>query len=280
MSPPARNGRNGTPALCAPVAALLADPGGSMTGRAPRPRAAWTRARSRGRTPAPTSRFRAVVRLVFDLLRVSRRNFTDVDSGVARPRRRAAGGRSVGSGAVLHGRPPSTQVCGHGGRGLAVRPGWEAWSRRYGRGGPPCRPDRRWTPWSATGTQTAVSWTRTPPRSNRPPPLESEGPVDHRDVFPPRRPRAEARQARLLTQSQAKQVNAVLLTCGTYDAAGDFAYRVGLRCAPCMPWSAGRVRPLVVDCNVPEVAAPGAPPTAPVVLLGSGGAVRTAIFKR
>jgi glutaminase len=33
---------------------------------------------------------------------------------------------------------------------------------------------------------------------------------------------------RLLTLSQAKQVNAVMLTCGTYDAAGDFAYRVGL----------------------------------------------------
>lgn len=34
--------------------------------------------------------------------------------------------------------------------------------------------------------------------------------------------------SRLLTQSQAKQINAVMLTCGTYDAAGDFAYRVGL----------------------------------------------------
>jgi glutaminase len=34
--------------------------------------------------------------------------------------------------------------------------------------------------------------------------------------------------SRLLTQSQAKQVNAVMLTCGTYDAAGEFAYRVGL----------------------------------------------------
>ncbi|MFC8915317.1 glutaminase [Streptomyces sp. WAC05374] len=32
----------------------------------------------------------------------------------------------------------------------------------------------------------------------------------------------------LLTRSQAKQINAVMLTCGTYDAAGDFAYRVGL----------------------------------------------------
>ncbi|MBP0460175.1 glutaminase [Streptomyces montanisoli] len=34
--------------------------------------------------------------------------------------------------------------------------------------------------------------------------------------------------ARLLSGSDAKRVNAVLLTCGTYDAAGDFAYRVGL----------------------------------------------------
>ncbi|TPQ22460.1 glutaminase [Streptomyces sporangiiformans] len=33
---------------------------------------------------------------------------------------------------------------------------------------------------------------------------------------------------RLLTRSQAKQINAIMLTCGTYDAAGEFAYRVGL----------------------------------------------------
>ncbi|RKE23549.1 glutaminase [Streptomyces sp. TLI_171] len=32
----------------------------------------------------------------------------------------------------------------------------------------------------------------------------------------------------LLTRSQTKQVNAVMLTCGTYDAAGEFAHRVGL----------------------------------------------------
>ncbi|QEU96193.1 glutaminase [Streptomyces kanamyceticus] len=32
----------------------------------------------------------------------------------------------------------------------------------------------------------------------------------------------------LLSRSRAKQVNAVMLTCGTYDAAGDFAHRVGL----------------------------------------------------
>ena len=35
---------------------------------------------------------------------------------------------------------------------------------------------------------------------------------------------------RLLTRSQAKQINAIMLTCGTYDAAGEFAYRVGLPC--------------------------------------------------
>ena len=33
---------------------------------------------------------------------------------------------------------------------------------------------------------------------------------------------------RLLTEREAKRVNAVMLTCGTYDSAGDFAYRVGL----------------------------------------------------
>ncbi|MGO4383935.1 glutaminase [Specibacter sp. RAF43] len=31
-----------------------------------------------------------------------------------------------------------------------------------------------------------------------------------------------------LTPHQSKRVNAVMLTCGTYDAAGEFAYRVGL----------------------------------------------------
>jgi len=33
---------------------------------------------------------------------------------------------------------------------------------------------------------------------------------------------------RLLTSSQAKYINSLMLTCGTYDAVGDFAYRVGL----------------------------------------------------
>jgi glutaminase len=34
--------------------------------------------------------------------------------------------------------------------------------------------------------------------------------------------------SRLISRSDAKRVNAVMLTCGTYDAAGEFAYRVGL----------------------------------------------------
>ena len=32
----------------------------------------------------------------------------------------------------------------------------------------------------------------------------------------------------ILTSSQTKRVNALMLTCGTYDAAGDFAFNVGL----------------------------------------------------
>ncbi|MDH4008051.1 MAG: glutaminase [Desulfuromonadales bacterium] len=32
----------------------------------------------------------------------------------------------------------------------------------------------------------------------------------------------------VVSQRHAKRINAVMLTCGTYDAAGDFAYRVGL----------------------------------------------------
>ena len=33
---------------------------------------------------------------------------------------------------------------------------------------------------------------------------------------------------RVLTKSQAKRINALMLTCGTYDEAGDFAYLVGM----------------------------------------------------
>ncbi|MFF5209247.1 glutaminase [Streptosporangium sp. NPDC000396] len=34
--------------------------------------------------------------------------------------------------------------------------------------------------------------------------------------------------SRLISRSEAKRINAVMLTCGTYDEAGEFAYRVGL----------------------------------------------------
>ena len=34
----------------------------------------------------------------------------------------------------------------------------------------------------------------------------------------------------VLSASQARRVNALMLTCGTYDAAGEFAYRIGLPC--------------------------------------------------
>jgi glutaminase len=34
--------------------------------------------------------------------------------------------------------------------------------------------------------------------------------------------------SRLLSVLQAKRLNAIMMTCGAYDAAGEFAYRVGL----------------------------------------------------
>ena len=34
----------------------------------------------------------------------------------------------------------------------------------------------------------------------------------------------------ILTPRQARRVNALMLTCGTYDAAGEFAFRIGLPC--------------------------------------------------
>jgi glutaminase len=35
---------------------------------------------------------------------------------------------------------------------------------------------------------------------------------------------------RVLSGRQARRVNALMLTCGTYDAAGEFAFRIGLPC--------------------------------------------------
>ena len=33
---------------------------------------------------------------------------------------------------------------------------------------------------------------------------------------------------KIITDSKAKRINSVMLTCGHYDASGDFAYKVGL----------------------------------------------------
>lgn len=35
---------------------------------------------------------------------------------------------------------------------------------------------------------------------------------------------------RVVNDRQARRINALMLTCGTYDAAGEFAYRIGLPC--------------------------------------------------
>ncbi len=34
----------------------------------------------------------------------------------------------------------------------------------------------------------------------------------------------------ILTERQTRRINALMLTCGTYDAAGEFAFRIGLPC--------------------------------------------------
>lgn len=36
--------------------------------------------------------------------------------------------------------------------------------------------------------------------------------------------------AAVITERQARRINALMLTCGTYDAAGEFAFRIGLPC--------------------------------------------------
>jgi glutaminase len=37
-------------------------------------------------------------------------------------------------------------------------------------------------------------------------------------------------QQRIVSERQTRRVNALMLTCGTYDAAGEFAFRIGLPC--------------------------------------------------
>jgi glutaminase len=40
----------------------------------------------------------------------------------------------------------------------------------------------------------------------------------------------QAGGAPVMSERQARRINALMLTCGTYDAAGEFAYRIGLPC--------------------------------------------------
>lgn len=51
--------------------------------------------------------------------------------------------------------------------------------------------------------------------------------ADGRHPFSARAP-DDAR--RVISERQARRVNALMLTCGTYDAAGEFAFRIGLPC--------------------------------------------------
>ncbi len=64
--------------------------------------------------------------------------------------------------------------------------------------------------------------------------------------------------SRLLTARQAKRVNAVMLTCGTYDSAGEFAYRVGL---PAKSGVGGGILAVIPDRGVACVWSPALGPS-------------------
>ena len=62
----------------------------------------------------------------------------------------------------------------------------------------------------------------------------------------------------LLSARQTKRINAVMLTCGTYDSAGEFAYRVGL---PAKSGVGGGILAVIPDRGVACVWSPTLGPT-------------------
>ena len=48
----------------------------------------------------------------------------------------------------------------------------------------------------------------------------------------------------VINEAQARRINALMLTCGTYDAAGEFAFRIGL---PCKSGVGGGIMAVVPD---------------------------------
>lgn len=62
----------------------------------------------------------------------------------------------------------------------------------------------------------------------------------------------------VLDTRQTRRVNALMLTCGTYDAAGEFAYRIGL---PCKSGVGGGILAVIPDRLTLCVFAPGLGPT-------------------
>ena len=62
----------------------------------------------------------------------------------------------------------------------------------------------------------------------------------------------------LLSPRETKRVNAVMLTCGTYDSAGEFAYRVGL---PAKSGVGGGILAVIPDRGVACVWSPSLGPS-------------------